>query len=71
MKTLKSIGAIVVGIITIVVLSTLTDFVLEKLGVFPPPEQGLFITWMLLVAFIYRSIYAVIGGYITASTGSL
>ncbi len=67
MNILKSIGAVVAGIITIVVLSTLTDFVLEKLGVFPPPEQGLFITWMLLLAFIYRSVYAVLGGYVTAA----
>lgn len=67
MNILKSIGAIVAGIITIVVLSTLTDFILEKLGIFPPPEQGLFITWMLLLAFIYRSVYAVLGGYVTAA----
>lgn len=67
MNILKSIGAVVAGIIIIVVLSTLTDFVLEKLGIFSPPEQGLFITWMLLLAFIYRSVYAVLGGYVTAA----
>jgi len=67
MHTLKSIGAVVAGILVIVIFSTMTDVVLEKLDVFPPPEQGLFITWMLLLALIYRSVYAIVGGYVTAA----
>ncbi len=67
MNVLKSIGALIAGMMTIVLLSTLTDFALEKQGVFPPPEQGLFITWMLLLAFMYRSVYAVLGGYISGA----
>ena len=66
MKTLKKIGAVLAGFITVVILSTLTDAVLERLGVFPPPTGGLFVTWMLLLAFIYRSVYTVLGGYVTA-----
>ncbi|MEP7167274.1 MAG: hypothetical protein ABI758_04815 [Candidatus Woesebacteria bacterium] len=62
----KSIGAIVVGFLTVAVLSVLTDMLLEGAGIFPSPEKGLFITWMLLLALTYRTIYTVAGGYITA-----
>ena len=67
MNLLKGIGAILAGIIFIVVSHTGTDFVLERLGVFPPPEQGFHITWMVMTATIYRSIYTIAGGYITAA----
>ncbi len=67
MKTLKSIGAVLAGILTLVILSVVTDMILESTGVFPPPNQGLHVTWMLALALIYRCIYQVLGGYITAS----
>lgn len=63
---LKSIVAILAGIMTIVLLSTGTDILLETLGIFPAPEKGLSIPWMLMLALIYRCVYAVVGGYITA-----
>jgi len=66
MDTLKSTGAVFAGMLTIVVLSTATDAVLEKLGIFPPLEKGLFIPWMLALALVYRSVYAIAGGFITA-----
>ena len=62
----KSIWAVVAGFLTVVILSTLTDFLLESLKIFTPIGQGPMATWMLVVAFIYRSIYTVLGGYITA-----
>lgn len=66
---LKSIGSILLGFVTVVILSTVTDFVLEKLGIFPPvTDQGLYITWMLALALLYRTIYTVLGGYLTAAT---
>jgi hypothetical protein len=67
LKILKGIGAILAGFIFIVVSHTATDFVLEKIGIFPPPEQGFNVTWMVVTATIYRSLYTVIGGYITAA----
>jgi hypothetical protein len=67
MNILKGIGAILAGMIFIVVTHTLTDLVLEKLGIFPPPDQGFHITWMVVTATIYRSIYTVAGGYLTAA----
>lgn len=66
MKTLKSIGAVLTGILVNVILSTGTDFILETLGIFPSFGGGLSITWMLIVALSYRLVYTVAGGYVTA-----
>jgi hypothetical protein len=67
MNILKSIGAIVAGMIFIVATHSLTDFVLESLGIFTQPHEGFHTTWMVVTATVYRSIYTVIGGYITAA----
>jgi hypothetical protein len=64
---LKGIGAVLAGIVFIVVTHTATDFVLEALGIFTPPEQGFHTTWMVVTATIYRSLYTVAGGYVTAA----
>ncbi len=67
MNILRSIGAVTGGFLVVAMLSIGTDRVLERIGVFPAPsEQGLFITWMLVLAFFYRSVYAVLGGFVTA-----
>jgi len=47
MNVLKGIGAIVAGIVFIVT-HTVTDLVLEKLGIFTPPDQGFHTTWMVV-----------------------
>ncbi len=67
MKLLRGIGAILAGMVFIVVTHTATDFVLEKLGIFTPPHQGFHTTWMVVTATIYRSIYTIGGGYLTAA----
>ena len=67
MTILKSIGAVLAGIIFIIVTHSVTDLVLESLGIFPPPSQGLHITWMLVTALTYRVIFEVGGSYITAA----
>lgn len=66
-KFLKSIGAVLAGFVTVFVLSTVTDLILEKLGVFPPIYEGLFVTWMLVLALAYRTAYTILGGYVTAA----
>lgn len=66
MNILKGIGAILAGMIFIVVTHTATDFVLESLGIFPQPGEGFNTTWMVVSATIYRSIFTVGGGYVTA-----
>jgi hypothetical protein len=64
---LKGIGAILAGFIFIVVTHTATDFVLQSLGIFPQPSEGFNTTWMVVTATIYRCIYTVGGGYVTAA----
>ncbi len=63
----KSVGAVLAGFITVALFSVGTDAVLEALGLFPPQtEPGKYAAWMLAVALIYRSMYTVMGGYVTA-----
>ena len=70
-NTFKSIGAVIAAFITVFALSIGTDFVLEAAGIFPSfkeqQEHGFHTWWMLLLALIYRSMYAVVGGYVTAA----
>lgn len=67
MRVLRSIGAVLAGFMIVVVLSIITDMVIEKLGLFPGANHPeLYTWWMLLVALIYRTIYTVAGGYVTA-----
>lgn len=63
----KSIGAVAAGFLTVAVCSVATDSILEGLGVFPPIGEGLFVTWMLVLALAYRTVYTVAGGYVTAA----
>jgi hypothetical protein len=71
MNLLKSVGAVLAAVITVVVLSTGTDFILESVGIFPPfreqQEHGLYTFWMLLLAAFYRSVYGVAGSYLSAT----
>ena len=67
-NTTKSILALVVGFVSVAVLSIATDTFLEKIGVFPPQsEPDAYTIYMLLWALIYRSFYTTVGGYLTAS----
>ena len=67
MATFRSIGAVLAGFVTVVVLSIGVDAILESLGVFPPQnEPGSYTAWMLLLATVYRCIATVAGGYVTA-----
>lgn len=65
-STLKSVGAVLAGIVAIIILSSVTDTILEKTGIFSPPSEGFFTLWMILLAIVYRTFYTVVGGYIVA-----
>ena len=67
MKVFKSIWAALAGIIVGIILTVGTDFILQKLGVFPSLNQGAYTFTMLLAALIYRGIYLGVAGYVTAS----
>jgi hypothetical protein len=62
---LRSIGAVVAGLLVIVVLSFATDVLMHATGIFPPwfhyMADSLFV-----LATAYRSVYSVLGCYITA-----
>jgi hypothetical protein len=64
-NTWISIGAVLAGMLTGIVLSLGTDVVLHTARVFPPwgqPVSGA----LLLLATVYRTVYGVAGSYIAA-----
>lgn len=65
MIILKSIGAVLAGLIFIGVSHSLVDFILESLGIFTPKTQRFDTTWMVVTATIYRTILSIVGCYIT------
>jgi hypothetical protein len=62
----RSVAAVFLGFITIVVLSLGTDQVLHVLQVYPPWGQPMFDPGLNLLALSYRIVYTVVGSYITA-----
>lgn len=62
---LKSIGAIFVGLMFIIITSLATDVVLHATGIYPPWFQPMS-NALFGLATAYRVIYSVIGCYITA-----
>src|SRR5262245_13290789 len=66
-RILRSIGAILGGIVTNIVPAIATDFAMQFLEIFPPlTEPDRFTTAQLLLATAYRAIYGICGGYVTA-----
>ncbi len=65
MNILKSIGAILAGLMFIVVTHSAVDFILETLGIFTPPTQRFDTPWMLVTATIYRTILSIAGCFLT------
>ena len=62
----RSVAAVFLGFMTVFVLSLGTDQVLHMLNVYPPWGQPMYDTGLYLLALAYRSVYTVIGGYVTA-----
>jgi len=64
-RVLRSIGAVVAGLLFVIVITTATDAILHATGIYPPwglPMAGS----LFLIALAYRIIYGIAGGYITA-----
>jgi hypothetical protein len=68
-RILRSIGAVLSGLIATVVLSIGTDFLMHVTGVYPSWSQPMDDSQFAL-ATAYRSIYAVAGSYISAQVAS-
>lgn len=63
----KSIVAVILGFLTVGVLSIATDMILESVGVFPSQAHPqLYASWMLLLALFYRTFFTITGGFLTA-----
>jgi hypothetical protein len=65
MNILKSVGAVVAGAVVGVILSIGTDEALVKAGIFTPIGKPMSDS-LLLLATLYRSVYGVLGSYVTA-----
>ena len=63
--TLRRIGAVLAGLVAIVVLSTATDLALHASGIFPPFGQPMS-SALFALALAYRVVYGVGGGWLTA-----
>ena len=62
---LRSIGAVIAGIIVIVMLDTTLDVIMHATGIYPPWFQPMRNQlWLLAVS--YRMIDGIFGGYVTA-----
>ena len=64
-QALRSVGAVLVGMLTGIILSLGTDELLHLAHVFPPWDQRASDA-LLLLATIYRTIYGVAGSYMAA-----
>ena len=62
-----SAGALLLGFLTVVVLSLATDQVLHMLHVYPPWGEPMRDPFQNLLALSYRIIYGIVGGYITGT----
>ena len=63
----RSIAAVAVGFVAIVVLSIGTDMLFVMSGIFPPfSEPSRFTNRLLLLATAYRTVYSIVGCYLAA-----
>ena len=62
----RSTGTVLLGLVSVFVLSLGTDQVLHVLKVYPPWGEPMYDTGLLLLALGYRIVYAVAGSYIAA-----
>lgn len=65
-RWLASIGAVLAGLIVVIVLSTGMDMVLHASGVYPPLGEPMTDPALYLLALAYRGLFTVMGGWVTA-----
>lgn len=66
MTWLRSLGAVLAGLATIVALSLATDQLFHSLGVYPPWGEPMHETGLNLLALVYRAVWTVLGGWVAA-----
>ncbi len=62
----RSIAAVFLGFLTVVVLSLGTDQLLHVINVYPPWGQPMWEPGLNLLALAYRCVYTVLGGWVAA-----
>lgn len=69
-RVARSVGAVLAGLVLNAVLATATDMLFIAVGVFPPLSEyghaNSFTDSMLALALVYRTLYGVLGCYVTA-----
>jgi len=66
-RTFRSVMAIVGGFMAVAALSLATDQLLHVLRIYPPWGEPMYEPGLNILAFSYRTVYTILGGYITAT----
>jgi hypothetical protein len=64
-RILRSVGAVLAGLVFVIVITTTTDALMHATGIFPPEGQVMAGS-LFLLALAYRTIYGLAGGYVAA-----
>ena len=64
-RILRRVGAVLAGLLFVIIITTATDALMHATGIFPPLGQPMADS-LFVLALAYRIIYSIIGGYITA-----
>jgi hypothetical protein len=65
-RVLRSILAVLLGILTVFLLSLGVDQILHMLDIYPPWGQPMYAFSLNLLALAYRIVFNIAGGYVTA-----
>jgi short subunit fatty acids transporter len=66
-RPVRSVAAVLAGFLAVAVLSLVTDQILHVLQVYPPWGEPMWDPKLNLLAFTYRTVYSIVGGYLAAS----
>ncbi len=65
MKKKNAALAVIVGVLTVVIVTTIVDIVMHALGIFPPMGTPMNDS-QAAIALTYRFLIGILGGYVTA-----
>lgn len=65
MKKKNTLLAVIIGVLTVVITTTVVDIIMHSLGVFPPLGIPMNDSQAAL-ALAYRTVIGIVGGYVTA-----
>ena len=65
-ETLKSIGAVIAGLAVVLILSMLTELVVQKTGVMIMNPFIQNPVWLIVVIVLYRTVFNALGCYLAA-----